>query len=343
MFYKRASTIVVHWDGPAGWIENYGTRMRVRLEPPMMEVLHVLSQWSSAEDVERSCAHLDPAIIRQALDQLIATRLVLLSQAHSDVEAAFEGWASWSPAASFFHQSTKDVAYVNGASRIHQARYSDVVNPPPPRPSTQAQVVLPSPASIGDLGRALHDRRTWRAFGATPVSATDLATILGLTWGTVGHLQLGNDFSLPLKTSPSGGACQSVEVYVAVRNVTGLDAGLYRYHADGHGLTRVGRPPNDEEITTWVGGQSWVAGASAVCFMTSVFERVQWKYLSPRAYRVILLEAGHLCQTFCLVATALALAPFCSAALADTLIEQKLGIDGIRESVLYAAGVGTRP
>src|SRR6266566_2232899 len=49
---------------------------------------------------------------------------------------------------------------------------------------------------------------------------------------------------------------------------------------------------------------------------------------------------GHLCQTFCLVATWLGLAPFCTAALKDTLIERDLGIDGIRESVLYVAGVG---
>ena len=57
-------------------------------------------------------------------------------------------------------------------------------------------------------------------------------------------------------------------------------------------------------------------------------------------YRVVLLDAGHLCQTFCLVATWLGLAPFCSAALCDTMIERDLGIDGIHESALYVAGVG---
>ena len=59
-----------------------------------------------------------------------------------------------------------------------------------------------------------------------------------------------------------------------------------------------------------------------------------------RAYRVVLLDAGHLCQTFCLVATWLGLAPFCTAAMNDTLIEDDLKIDGISESALYVAGVG---
>jgi nitroreductase len=74
-----------------------------------------------------------------------------------------------------------------------------------------------------------------------------------------------------------------------------------------------------------------------------VFPRVQWKYSFARAYRVVLLEAGHFCQTFCLIATWLKLAPFCTAALADSTIEQALGVDGATESVLYAMGVGTRP
>ena len=43
------------------------------------------------------------------------------------------------------------------------------------------------------------------------------------------------------------------------------------------------------------------------------------------------------------MATRLGLAPFCSAALADSRIESDLGVDGVHESVLYAAGVGNRP
>jgi TolB-like protein len=54
------------------------------------------------------------------------------------------------------------------------------------------------------------------------------------------------------------------------------------------------------------------------------------------------LRAGHLCQTFCLTATWLGLAPFCSMAFADSRIEKDLQLDGVRESVMYVAGVGRR-
>ena len=50
--------------------------------------------------------------------------------------------------------------------------------------------------------------------------------------------------------------------------------------------------------------------------------------------------AGHLAQTFCLVATWLGLAPFTTAAIVDTDIERTLGIDGVEETILYVAGVG---
>ena len=57
---------------------------------------------------------------------------------------------------------------------------------------------------------------------------------------------------------------------------------------------------------------------------------------------MVLAEGGHFCQTFCLTATWQGLAPFCTMALADTTIERALGIDGVSESVLYAAGAGKK-
>jgi SagB-type dehydrogenase family enzyme len=76
--------------------------------------------------------------------------------------------------------------------------------------------------------------------------------------------------------------------------------------------------------------------------MTAVLPRTMWRYRFSRAYRVLLLEAGHFCQTFCLVATWLGLAPFCTAALRDEKIEEKLRLNGATETVLYAAGVGMK-
>jgi len=82
-----------------------------------------------------------------------------------------------------------------------------------------------------------------------------------------------------------------------------------------------------------------VAFLGVLFAMTTVLARVTWRYRFSRAYRVILLEAGHFCQTFCLVATWLGLAPFCTAAFDDEKIEDDLGLNA-DEAVLYAGGVG---
>jgi SagB-type dehydrogenase family enzyme len=145
-----------------------------------------------------------------------------------------------------------------------------------------------------------------------------------------------------LRTSPSAGARHPLEAYVVVRNVAGVDPGIYHYAPIEHDLVQL-RKGADLVIERHLPGQAWYGAASALVLITAIFARTEWKYPSPRAYRDVLLEAGHFCQTFCLVATALHLAPFCTAALADSVIERDLGIDGVTESVLYACGVGSRP
>lgn len=122
--------------------------------------------------------------------------------------------------------------------------------------------------------------------------------------------------------------------------VKGLRPGLYHYHPQRHALEMISAGATAEKAKLYCAHQSYTRSAAALFFMTAVFARTMWKYPKGRAYRVVLLETGHLCQTFCLVATWLGLAPFCTAALNDRAIEKDLKIDGITESILYAAGVG---
>ena len=141
------------------------------------------------------------------------------------------------------------------------------------------------------------------------------------------------------KTSPSAGARHPIEVYVAAVRVQGLPQGLYHYASDRHCLECLRQVAMKRRVLGYLGGQWWFAEAAATMLMTAVFPRTLWKYPYSRAYRTV-LDAGHLCQTFCLVATWFGLASFCTMALADTLIERDIGVDGITESALYAAGVG---
>jgi SagB-type dehydrogenase family enzyme len=129
-------------------------------------------------------------------------------------------------------------------------------------------------------------------------------------------------------------------VYVISLRLDGLARGIYHYHPVYHRLEQIRSGVTAADASRYCARQSYVGKAAALFVMTAVFPRMMWKYRNARAYRVVLLDAGHLCQTFCLVATWLGLAPFCTAALKDSLIEHDLGIDGVRESVIYVAGLG---
>jgi SagB-type dehydrogenase family enzyme len=195
-------------------------------------------------------------------------------------------------------------------------------------------------AAADPFFETLHARRTHREFARGKVSLEDVATLLQTTWGVQGFFRRTGFGRLPYKTSPSGGARHPGEVYLMALRVDGLERGLYHYSAADHVLTRLPADVRPRSASEYCADQTYVGKAAALFIMTAVFARTMWKYRRARAYRVMLLETGHLGQTFCLTATRLGLAPFSTAALRDTLIERDLGLDGIAESVLYVAGVG---
>lgn len=257
-----------------------------------------------------------------------------------------KAWGAWHPIASVFHNATKDfapAAHQQRSSGEEMPRASSGPPPAPFKPSHGRGTRLPLLPRAGQFARVLLDRRTWRVFGREPLSRAALGTLLDLTFGVTMTGRAEDGAEVVFKTSPSSGSCHPIEAYVLALRVGGLARGLYHYAPATGTLHLVRRGASRDQIDAYIPGQWWFHDAAALVLMTAVLPRVRWRYASPRAYRSVLLGAGHLCQTFCLVATWLKLAPFCTQALADTRIEQDLGVDGVDEVIVYAAGVGTRP
>jgi SagB-type dehydrogenase family enzyme len=344
--YRRSPHVVSHWAGDRLVFHNFATGRRIAASPVVTEVLHVFDEWRPADAAIRALPRFTPASLRKIVATLARLTLLERSDRPADPrERAMRAWASWNPAAGFLHFSTKDSDFAAGEAHVDAFLRRRLDERPPPRAlksfKTRGSIPLPPPRLSADLARTLGDRRTWRRFADRPLGLGELGTLLGLTFGVQGWMDLGALGRAPLKTAPSGGARHPIEAYVVVRRVEGLAPGIYFYAPAAHRLARIGRRPNGG-IERYLPGQWWYRHASVLVVMTAVFARTEWQYPYPRSYRAVLMEAGHLCQTFCLVATALELAPFCSDALADTATERDLRIDGVGESVLYAAGVGVR-
>lgn len=246
-----------------------------------------------------------------------------------------------------YHLASRDIRFVTSRTavdRFLQARLA--AERPPPRfkryrgKERRRLPELPSLDGAATLEQTLAARRTVRQFRREPVRLADLAAVMRGTWGRTGWLDAGEFGRLPLKTSPSAGGLHPIECYVLAWNVSGLPPGLYHYDVASDELRRLRSGDLRAAAVRAASGQQWVGRAAFLCVMTAAFERTLWKYEIESAYRVLWLDAGHLAQTFCLLATARGLGPFTTAAIQDTFLEKLIGLDGVREFPVYLCGAG---
>jgi SagB-type dehydrogenase family enzyme len=254
-------------------------------------------------------------------------------------------WTDWMPEAAFFHFGTRDAEYPvdlfeHELPLVEKAKTTP--QPPPTKTSSGSRTRLPAAADMGELGRTLKSRRTWRQISDEPIEVGALANLLGLTWGVQrrGHVRGQGD--VVFKTSPSGGSRHPVEAYVIALSVSGLAPAVYHYDASTHELVKVAARITPAKLVKVLGNQFYFRNCAAALVMTACFERTMWRYPFTRAYRSVLIEAGHLGQTFCLLATAMELAPFTTIAYKDRELESLIGVDGVAESAMYVVGVGNR-
>jgi SagB-type dehydrogenase family enzyme len=342
---QSASCQYAYWEGGALRIANFLTRRTFAANPAALDLVRFFFTPHTIQDALVEFRSYRPRSVARALLALVNAQLLLecRSGEWERDELVRSSWTPWLPEGGF-HFMTKDTPYVPSDWSLQQRMRTLPATPAPPQfkksPAIDA-VRLPSHETARDtFFETLHARRTHRRFARGEISLEKVSKLLQATWGVQGFFQTNVFGKLPYKTSPSGGARHPGEVYLMALRVDGLERGMYHYQAKDHRLARLRAKVTPSVARAYCVDQSYIAGAAALFIMTAVFARTMWKYGRARAYRVVLLETGHLCQTFCLTATRLGLAPFSTAALRDSLIENDLGLDGVSESVLYVAGVG---
>jgi SagB-type dehydrogenase family enzyme len=338
----------MYWQDGGLVFENYALRTKVSANTVACSILHFCNEWRSFRAIASFLPEYDRESILKSLNELCQHGLLERSDRKRDARVeAMKSWACWNPAAGFFHFSTKDTVFAQDQLRALAELKRRAKQEPMPLPvksyAKAPRTKLPRVQVEGELAATLRSRRTWRKFGTDAVTLEQLAQVLDLTFGVQGWVNVPGLGRAAMKTSPSGGDLHPIEAYVLVQRVMGLRKGIYHYNAVQHSLEWLRKGVTRKALERSLGNQWWFGRGAFYVLMTAVFGRAQWKYDFPRAYRTVLLEAGHLCQTFCLTATWLGLAPFCTMAQTDTTWEKWLGIDGVRESIIYVAGAGTRP
>ena len=343
---RRSPHLVLYWRGETLVVRNYATGRSAAANALICRVLDFCAEWRTLAAIGREVGDERSPLLAKLVAALVARSFLHRSDRPLDPrERAMQTLGAWNPEAGFFHTATREVRFWPQREATRRARAQARLNPMPAvvkRYRGRPRTALPVTEMDGAFAGVARGRRTWRRFSREAVSLGELSWILGLSAGVQQWVRVGGR-DIPLKTSPSGGARHPVETYVVARRVSGLRPGVYHYDAGRHGLEYLRRVPTLSRIRAYMPTSDYFAAAPVLVFFTAVLERQLWRYPYSRAYRAALIEVGHVAQTLCLAATALQLAPFSVMGLADAVIEQDLGVDGIMEPVLYAAGFGRRP
>ena len=344
--FRRGRHIVCYWKNGQFIFHNYARSEIAGASVVACAVLGFCEDWRTFDEICSVKPTVPTEVVQTLVDALVTKGLLERSdRPRAAEEEAMDALDRWNPEAGFFHSATRNVTFID--TRTAEAQLREQARtwrmPPATKPKAPQAVPLERPRAESDMERLLLQRRSWRRFGKGSIPLATLGRILGLTAGVQYWIDVPGQGRIALKTSPSGGARHPVELYVLSWRIRGLPKGLYHYAADTHSLELVKGGLDSKRIPEYLPEGDYFREACALIIFTAVYERDIWRYKYSRAYRAPLVEAGHLCQTFCLLATSHRLAPFCAMGLADSNIERDLGIDGIRESALYVAGIGVRP
>ena len=183
----------------------------------------------------------------------------------------------------------------------------------------------------------INSRKSHRVYTQEPMSLLELSYLL---WCTQGVKVVRDKAYATLRTVPCGGARHEFECYLALRNVTGLEDGLYHYLPMKHQMEFLG-PKEDlaDFISSSLCEQGWAAKANAVFYYSCVFYRAEWRY-GIWAHAPILMDSGHVTENLYLAATSIGLGGCAIAAMDPPTANEAFTLDGREETIFYAMPVG---
>ena len=346
MRLRRARTLVLTFVDATPILRNFMTRHAMPVNGFALDLVSRADRWQTPEDFRVVYAGVPPALIETYLRGLTEQGfLVVEGTPAAAIDAEYETFWQWDTAA-MYHFGVKDPPWLNAQQSAEWMHHVSATKPAVPLCTTndglENVVAMEPPDLEHGLLSIMNRRRSVRSYVSEPVSRRALGDCLFAGLGITGLLNTrlpGEDPRVLLKMTPSGGARNPYEGFVYARRVADLDFGLYHYSAIDHTLGLLTKTP---VVTTsqLFAGQHWTEGAAFAILLVANFGRTMWKYPHPNAYRVVLMEAGHIGQNVALAAAEHGLSATPTAAINDTAAQALLGLDWVRQSLVYAILVG---
>jgi len=341
----RNPNLVAYWKGGAFVVEDFRRQREITAAPQVVLLLNAFGRPRTIRDVACDFPQYDAGSVARETRRLARLGFLVTGSTKSRPPDLFAVWRESFPAI-YFQSVTRDGRF-STSPREKQKFFREVLSesaPPPVHKDYPGRTEIPLPENRSDpelsLGEVLRERRTVREFAKGPVRFADFGAVIRGTFGQTGWVDGGLLGRLVAKTTPSAGARHPIECYVIAWGVEGLPAGAYHYSVRKDRLESLRVGDFRSEAVRFASGQAWIRRAAFVCLLTAVADRVFWKYRLADAYRLFFLDAGHLAQTFTLLAVEREMGPFMTAAIQERKIEKFLGLDGIEEFPIYLLGAG---
>lgn len=344
--FVRNPDLLICWDRDRLLLKDLESGTNASASAEIISLLDFFSRPRTVAGAVRSLQEYAPGAVLGAIRRLLRLGLLLPEREAMRRKSRLEVWGK-NLASAHYHVASRNMSYIQSPAEIWKHLETRVASRRRPakfkRYESRFRESLKSKESetvSRGFEEVLSSRRTVRRFSLEPVRFEDLAAVISGTWGRTGWIQGQLLGRFATKSSPSAGALHPIECYVLAWNVQRLRAGLYHYDVGANELRKLRFGDFRKTAIQAASGQRWVGGAAFLCILTAVFTRSLWKYELETAYRDIWLDAGHLAQTFCLLATARGLGPFTTVAIQDSYIEKLIGLDGIKEFPVYLCGAG---
>lgn len=196
-----------------------------------------------------------------------------------------------------------------------------------------------APADLGSEVAALAARRrSCRRYAERAMPLDVASALLRASYGLTDLRFETPSWARWGRTTPSAGGLYPLEVFVAMQNVEGAHDGVFHYEPVQDCLCSLSscRLP---DIIGAIFSPEFVANANMLVMLAGTFATTQTKY-GPRGYRYILIEAGHVAQNLCLMATELGYGSLCLGGFEDDRLNRALSLQELEEGVLYCVAVG---
>ena len=347
MRVRRARTLVVTFVNSTAVLRNFMTAHAAPADALALDLLLRAGDWQDPTSWSAAYPSVSPRLLQAYGEKLTAFGfLVVEGTPAAAIDLEYERFWKWDAIAGLYHFGVKNAAWLSAPQAAEWLQQLAVSTPPVPLWTTNEGLLsvhqLPRPDPRNPLLSIMKQRRSVRSYAQKPADLEALCDCLWAGLGITGFLNtgvIGPDPWVPLKVTPSGGGRNPYEAFVIVRDVMGLDPGLYHYSAIDHTLGLVAASPAATPSQVFA-GQDWTNQAAFGVLLVANFARTMWKYPHPNAYRVVLVEAGHIGQNIALAAAAHGLSATPTGAVDDAAAQTLLGLDWVRQSLVYAMFVG---